>query len=226
MHSVLQIRYARGPAPGIFFWGRMFYEICKQARFNSKCQKIFAAFLCFSGTHNSHRRAAAGEVFFGEVCKNKSISPYKAISPAYQKTGQPPWVVRFSDNIGANIISPFAFFWLLPTVYRLPFFAYCTLRIVLFKAFRIPPNAQKSRHFGVLPSDRARPQSSNNSSAPKEIPRRRPPGIPCLQHSMQNWGPCAGEVWAGEAPEGPASPKGFTGWDGPGKFEADFSSGE
>ena len=39
-------------------------------------------------------------------------------------------------------------------------------------------------------------------------------------------GACAGEVWAGEAPEGPASPKGFTGWDGPGKSEADFSSGE
>ena len=27
--------------------------------------------------------------------KNKSISPYKAICPAYQKTGRPPWVARF-----------------------------------------------------------------------------------------------------------------------------------
>ncbi len=35
-----------------------------------------------------------------------------------------------------------------------------------------------------------------------------------------------GKVSPGEAPEGPASPKGFTGWDGPGKSEADFSSGE
>ena len=35
-----------------------------------------------------------------------------------------------------------------------------------------------------------------------------------------------GEGLAGWAPEGPASPKGFTGWGGPGKSEADFSSGE
>ena len=43
-------------------------------------------------------------------------------------------------------------------------------------------------------------------------------------------GACAGEVWAEEAPEGPASPKGFTGWGGPGAAcgspLADFSSGE
>ena len=39
-------------------------------------------------------------------------------------------------------------------------------------------------------------------------------------------GPAPGKVSPGEAPEGPASPKGFTGWDGPGKSEADFSSGE
>ena len=43
-------------------------------------------------------------------------------------------------------------------------------------------------------------------------------------------GACAGEVWAEEAPEGPASPKGFTGRGGPGAAcgspLADFSSGE
>ena len=43
----------------------------------------------------SRRRAAAGEVFLGEVCKSKSIPPSNAICPAYQKTGQPPLVVRF-----------------------------------------------------------------------------------------------------------------------------------
>ena len=61
---------------------------------------------------------------------------------------------------------------------------------------------------------------------PKEIPRREPPGVPYLQYSTRKSGVCAGEGWAGEAPEGPASPKGFTGWDGPGKSVADFSSGE
>ena len=46
------------------------------------------------------RRAAAGEALFqGEVRKNKGISPYKTICPAYQKTGQPPWVARFFDDM-------------------------------------------------------------------------------------------------------------------------------
>ena len=42
--------------------------------------------------------------------------------------------------------------------------------------------------------------------SPKEIPRRRPPGIPYLQYSMQLWGPVSGKGLAGGGLEGPASP--------------------
>ena len=102
----------------------------------------------------------------------------------------------FIRNILAFVL---ALYWPLHSIHRLLPIAHCSLLIAHCKLFHPPP---------------------------KEIPRRRPPGIPYLQYRMQYWGPAPGKVWAGEAPEGPASPKGFTGWDGPGKFEADFSSGE
>ena len=74
------------------------------------------------------------------------------------------------------------------------------------------------------------PANAKISSAPKRNSPARAPGIPYLRYSMRLLGACAGEAWAGEAPEGPASPKGFTGWDGPGAAcgspPADFSSGE
>ena len=105
---------------------------------------------------------------------------------------------------------------------------------------------------GVFLSGRARPQMSNMPPAPKEFPRRRfrnrvhplpqnflrpqgkfpgagPPGGGFCNTVCEKRGACAGEGLAG-GPEGPASPKGFTGWDEPGAAcgspLADFSSGE
>ena len=66
----------------------------------------------------------------------------------------------------------------------------------------------------------------------KTLAGQAPPGEAGLSKvffsgkTSHSGGLAPGKVWAGEAPEGPASPKGFTGWDGPGKSAADFSSGE
>ena len=156
----------------------------------------------------SRRRAAAGEVFLGEVCKSKSILPYKAICPAYQKAGQPPWVARFFDSMGVFICNistvAFAFYWPLTTGLCQLLIANCSIQSIPPQS--IPPNTQKGRYYGATPSDRARPSISKSPPHPKEIPRRRPPGILYLQYRMQLGGPVSGKVWAGEAPEGPASP--------------------
>ena len=67
------------------------------------------------------------------------------------------------------------------------------------------------------------------ANCPSALKRNSPAQAPANAYGIANTvcpGPASGKVWAGEAPEGPASPKGFTGWDGPGKSEADFSSGE
>ena len=60
----------------------------------------------------------------------------------------------------------------------------------------------------------------------KRLPRLPPAGGALSFAFIPKRRAAAGEVSPGEAPEGPASPKGFTGWDGPGKSAADFSSGE
>ena len=60
----------------------------------------------------------------------------------------------------------------------------------------------------------------------KKFPGAGPRAYRICNTVCMDWGLCRGKVSPGEAPEGPASPKGFTGWDGPGKSEADFSSGE
>ena len=56
---------------------------------------------------------------------------------------------------------------------------------------------------------------------PKEIPRRRPPGISYLQYRMQYWGLVPGKVSPGEAPEGLASPEEA----GPSKVFSDSETG-
>ena len=63
------------------------------------------------------------------------------------------------------------------------------------------------KEFSRRPAMDSRPSAYlKNTSALKEIPRRGPPGRLHLQYSTRKSGACAGEVWAGEAPEGPASP--------------------
>ncbi len=61
---------------------------------------------------------------------------------------------------------------------------------------------------------------------PQRLPRLPPAGGVLSLAILSTGGRRLGKVSPGEAPEGPASPKGFTGWDGPGKSAADFSSGE
>ena len=129
------------------------------------------------------------------------------------------------DNIGANIISPFAFFWLLPTVYRLLFFA---LFFSKHFAFR-----QTHKKAGI--SEFCHPTAPARNLPKIHPPQKKFPGAGPRAYRICNTvcktgGLAPGKVWAGEAPEGPASPKGFTGWGGTGAAcgspLADFSSGE
>ena len=64
------------------------------------------------------------------------------------------------------------------------------------------------------------------TSPEKGLPQLPPAGGALFFAILSTGGRRLGKVSPGEAPEGPASPKGFTGWDGPGKSEADVSSGE
>ena len=64
------------------------------------------------------------------------------------------------------------------------------------------------------------------TSPEKGLPRLPPAGVALSLAIFSIGGRRLGKVSPGEAPEGPASPNGFTGWGGPGKSEADFSSGE
>ena len=90
----------------------------------------------------------------------------------------------------------------------------CALHIANCSFQSIPPNAKKAgipefRHPLAPIRQPQNPirQPQNPIRPPKGIPRRRPPGVPCLQHSTQNRGPCAGEGLAGGGLEGPASPE-------------------
>ncbi len=117
--------------------------------------------------------------------KNQSISPYKVICPVSQKTGQPPLVVRFlmvwvysygiwnMEYITYQPV-PFPFYWQQTT-------ARCSL-----------PTARCSLLIAHCTLPIVHPP-------PKEIPRRRPPGIPYLQYHMHLRGPAPGKVSPGEA---------------------------
>ena len=143
----------------------------------------------------SRRRAAAGEVFLGEVCKNKSILPYKAICPAYQKAGQPPWVARFFDSMGVFICNistvAFAFYWPLTTGLCQLLIANCSIQSIPPQS--IPPNTQKGRYYGATPSDRARPSISKSPPAPKRNSPAQAPGHTVFAIPYAIGGACVGE---------------------------------
>ena len=90
----------------------------------------------FSGIRARQRpadRRQPGKSSLGRCAKNKGLSPSNAICPAYQKTGQPPWVARFLmvwvysyGNISAVTL---AFYWPLHSIHSLLPVAHCSLHI-------------------------------------------------------------------------------------------------
>ena len=91
----------------------------------------------------------------------------------------------------------FAFYWPLVTVLCPLLIVNRTFPILLFKA-----SCRTRKKVGIpelrYPSVPIRnPQKFYPT--PKEIPRRRPPGIPYLQYRMHGWGSVPGKVSPGEA---------------------------
>ena len=97
------------------------------------------------------------------------------------------WVYSYVIYITYLPLS-FPFYWQQTT-------AHCSLHIA---HFQLDIQPQKDFH-GISSANRVRPQTSKNHLPPKQIPRRRPPGISHLQYHMQNWGPAPGKVSPGEA---------------------------
>ena len=129
------------------------------------------------------RRAAAGEVFLG---RQASIRAY-----CHE--------MRFALHI----------YQLLPLLFWATGLSHCppfpsTLQILLFKAVcQTHIRAGVPKFYQTTAPVRHLPKTH---PPPKEIPRRRSPGIPYLQYRMHGWGPVPGKGLAGGGLEGLASP--------------------
>ena len=141
------------------------------------------------------RRAAAGEVFFGEVCKNKSISPSNAICPAYQKTGQPPWVVRFL------MIYSYVTYQLLPLLLTVHSahcslqIAHCQLSIRYQKKFPGTGPRAYCIYNTVCKTGGLAPGKVSQGEAWRGVPLLKRPTPP--RSSLKNFRTCRRCIWSG-----------------------------
>ena len=123
------------------------------------------------------RRAAAGEVFFGEVCKNKNISPSNAICPAYhiQKTGQPSLAARFLMVWVRLSVKHL----LLPLLFsvHLPLTARCLLRVAHYVLFHSKHSAKHTKEL-IFRGHAVRAHLSANLKTPSALKRNSPAQAP------------------------------------------------
>ena len=127
------------------------------------------------------RRAAAGEVFFGEVCKkvckNKNISPSNAICPAYhiQKTGQPSLAARFLMVWVRLSVKHL----LLPLLFsvHLPLTARCLLRVAHYVLFHSKHSAKHTKEL-IFQGHAVRAHLSANLKTPSALKRNSPAQAP------------------------------------------------